>query len=135
MEEECSSRKGHQDIAATDHRDDRDHRIRIAQGIEIDPIGHREEERDEQNVPPPDKRCALLSAWIPEEEQDGQHHQALIDIEPNLYSHDIQAAHQMLVIQTAHRTGQDGEQCQIDPLVMAEDDPLFLPRRGDIRNS
>ena len=130
MEEQSAGKEGHQDIAAADHRDDRDHRTGESKGIKINPIRHAEEDGDKDNVPVPNKRRRAFPSRIPEEQEDRQHHQTLVDIEPYLHRHHIQASHQMFVIQTARRSGKDGQNGKENPFIMRETDSLFFPGRG-----
>ena len=65
MEEQRTRREGDQHATASHHRDNRDHRIGEGQRIKVDPIRYTEEHRDENDVPTPLKRRALLSMRIP----------------------------------------------------------------------
>mgnify|MGYP000633055393 CR=1 len=127
MEEQSTGDEGDQHIAATHHRDDGNHRTREGQGIKVNPVRHAEEDGDKNNVPVPDKRRRAFPARIPEEQEDRQHHQALIDIEPDLHRHHIQASHQVLVVQTARRSGEDGQDGKEDPFIVRKTDALFFP--------
>ena len=128
MEEKRSSRECHQHTAPSNHRDNRDHRVGEGQGIEINPIGHAEEQRDENDVPAPLERCGLLTIGIPQREEHDRHDRQLVNIEPYLHRHHVEASHQMFVIQPAQCAHHDGEEHEEDPAVVGEANPL-LPAR------
>ena len=103
MKEKGSGCKCNQNIASTNHRDDRNHRIGVRQCIKVDPIGNAKEHGDENDVRSPLKWSGFFPTRIPKEEQDEGHDEALVDIEPNLYGHNIQIAHQIFVVQATER--------------------------------
>ena len=130
MEEQRTCREGNQYTATSHHRDNRDHRIREGQRIKVDPIRHTEEHRDENDVPTPLKRRALLPVRIPKRQQDHTHDRQLIQVKPHLHCHHIHATHQMLIIQTAYGTHRDGNQHEPNPSVMGKADALLPSRSG-----
>ena len=126
MEEEGSGHKGYQYIASPYHRDDRDHRVGEGEGIKIDPVGHAEEDGNENDVPPPFERCRPFAGRIPEEQQDSRHDGALVDVEPDLDGHHVEPSHQVLVVEATRCSGQDGYDGQEDPFVVREVDSFLL---------
>ena len=131
MEEKRSSRECHQHTAPSNHRDNRDHRVGEGQGIEINPIGHAEEHRDENDVPAPLGRSGLLAIGIPQREEHDQHDRQLINIEPYLHCHHVEASHQMFVIQSAQSAHHDGKEHEEDPAVVRKANPLLLARERE----
>ena len=52
VEQRRTAQERHDDRTAADHRDDGDHGIGIAQGIEVGEVSGREEDRDERDAGP-----------------------------------------------------------------------------------
>ena len=128
VEEEGAEEEGDYHTATTHHRDNGNHGILVAEGVEIDEIGCAEKQRDAHNGPLPAEGRARLALRIPQEQDDGAHDEHLVDVVPRLHQHGMEPRHQVLVVQAAdgarHRR-QDDEQ---NPLVVFEIDALLLTR-------
>ena len=62
---ECAGYEADDDTAAAYHRDDRNHGVGVAEGVEIYEVGTNEKQGDEKDRGFPNKRCGMLTFGIP----------------------------------------------------------------------
>ena len=87
MEEHRTTQERHDDTTAAYHADNADHCLVVTQCIEIDEVGNRKEDRDEDDAPVPMEGCGVMTMWIPQHQQHDAHHKELIDVVPRLDGH------------------------------------------------
>ena len=132
-EHHCPEKERNNHTTPTHHRNDGNHRIVQAQGIEIYEISSREEDGDEYNRPTPMERRSLLTLGIPQQEQHRSHHEALVNVVPRLDRHPVKTdasfsdrSHQILVVQTTDRTQYRSPNDGKHPSVMLEVNAFLL---------
>lgn len=132
LEEKGPGDEAHHDTAAAYHRDDRNHGVGVAEGIEIDKVGADEEERDEEYRGAPHERSGVFAMRVPQEQQHDGHHGHLVIGVPHLHGHAVEAVrHEVFVIQSAGGSRNGGQHDEEYPQVVAEIDSLFPTREGE----
>ena len=133
VKEQCPKKERHNDTSPADHRDDANHRIGLAQGVEIQEVGRREKDADHRYAPMPSEGGRLTAPRPPEQEEHGQHHDTLVHVVPALNGHQVEPhatffarSHEILVVEPAYCAEQGGEHDKINPIVVLEVDAFLL---------
>ena len=133
VEEHSTTEEGDDHATPSDHADDANHSFVLTEGVEIDEIGCREEDRDEDDAPIPMEGRGLLAMGIPEHQQHDEHHEELIDVVPRLDGHLVEPyacggwSHEVTVVESAHGSEHIGEDNEGYPFVVTEIDTFLLP--------
>ena len=132
LKQDCSCRETYYYAAPAYHRDDRDHRVGIAEGVEIDEVGTNKKKGDEKYRGAPYKRGGPFPLWIPQEQEYNGHHGHLVVGVPHLYGHTVEPVrHEVFVVQSAGRSSDGGEYNKENPNIVFKVDSLFFPRKGE----
>ena len=133
MEDGGSEEEADDDRTSANHADDTDHGSRQAQCVEIYEIGSRKEDTDEDDAPMPMEWGGVLLGRPPYHQEHRTHEEALVDVIPALNYHSVQShtailgwSHQILIVESAHRSEHGSQHDEVDPLVVLEVDALLL---------
>ena len=74
---------------AANHAHDTDHGARQTQSIEINEVGCRKEDTDEDDTPVPVEWGRILLGRPPYHQQHGSHEETLVDVVPALHNHSV----------------------------------------------
>ena len=139
VEEEGAEKEAHHHAAAPRHRNDGNHGVGEAEGVEVNEVGSHKKERNEKDARTPPERGGVFASAIPHE-QDARHDNHLIIGVPHLYDHAVEpVGQQVFVVERAECAGEGGEHDEINPAVVGEAYALFFTCRrehekGDYRH-
>ena len=89
MEDGCTEEEADDDRTAANHAHDTDHGARQTQSVEINEVGCRKEDTDEDDTPVPVERGRILLGRPPYHQQHGSHEETLVDVVPALHNHSV----------------------------------------------